>query len=83
MDIAGMMSGTVGDLSGWAGGNAQASMPVTNLGQHVDGGGHSAGYAAPAGVGGHGTKNFAAGIVIAALIGLWLMGALVLRTSAL
>ena len=87
LDIGHMMGGgfLTGDSSGWAGGVAQATVPVTNLAPHVDGGTHSAlsGTNAGAPPEAHRTLRFAVGIVVAALLLLWMSGSLLFRSSIL
>lgn len=67
--------------------SAQASTPVTNLSPHVDGGPSSARGAAGSNAAMSGDDkavcHIACGTVLAALILLWLMGALVFRTARL
>lgn len=78
------MDALVGDMSGWPGGTAQATKPVTDLSPHVDGGPQGAS-------GGNATANaqsvkvmhLMAAIVLIALAVLWLSGALVFRGARL
>ena len=88
MDIAGMLGGMPGDASGWQGGIAQPTASVTDLSAHVDGGSgrfgqmtvaHAAG--APAMATATSTAHFAAGIVVAAIVALWVLGLLVFKGS--
>ena len=87
LDIGHMMGGgfLTGDSSGWAQGVAQASVPITNLSPHVDGGTHSALSGTNAGAAPDSAKTLrvAAGIVIVALLLLWLSGGLMFKSSAL
>ena len=87
MDVAGLL-GMPGDASGWQGGIAQPTASVTDLSAHVDGGvgrfgqmttatHHSAAGMATA----TGTVHFAAGIVVAAIVALWVLGLLVFKGS--
>ena len=89
MDIAGMLGGMPGDASGWQGGIAQPTASVTDLSAHVDGGAGRFGQVAVV----HGaqsvaatatatsTAHFAAGIVVAAIVALWVLGLLVFKGS--
>ena len=89
MDIAGMLGGMPGDASGWQGGIAQPTASVTDLSAHVDGGAghfgqpmtvahgaHSAGAASAVS-----TTHYAAGMVVAAIVALWVLGLLVFKGS--
>ena len=89
MDIAGMLGGMPGDASGWQGGIAQPTATVNDLSAHVDGGAgrfgqqmsvahgaHSAGSASAVS-----TTHYAAGIVIVAIVALWMLGLLVFKGS--
>ena len=89
MDITGLLGGMPGDASGWQGGIAQPTPSVTDLSAHVDGGAGRFGQIAVA-HGAHsavgtstamGTAHFAAGIVIAAIVALWVLGLLVFKGS--
>lgn len=68
-------------------GGQTASMPVTNLSPHVDGGPSSARGAAGSNAGTSRADKMclhtACGIVLLALVLLWAMGALVFRTARL
>ena len=89
MDIAGMLGGMPGDASGWQGGIAQPTASVTDLSAHVDGGSGRFGQGQVALVhggsvataGALGTAHFAAGIVVAAIVALWVLGLLVFKGS--
>lgn len=78
-----------GDASGWQGGIAQPTASVTDLSAHVDGGAagrfgqmtvahgaHSAGS-----VNAVSTTHYAVGIVLAAIVALWVLGLLVFKGS--
>jgi beta-lactamase regulating signal transducer with metallopeptidase domain len=68
-------------------GNTQASQPVTNLSPHVDGGPASARGAAGSNAASSADDKMclhvACGIVLAAVLLLWVMGALVFSTARL
>ena len=87
MDITGLLGGMPGDASGWQGGIAQPTASVTDLSAHVDGGagrfGQMAVHAAHSGgsASAVSTTHFAAGIVIAAIVALWVLGLLVFKGS--
>lgn len=78
------MGRLIGDVSGWTGGTAQSTVPVTDLSVHVDGGN------APS-TGGNAVANeqavkvmhVMAAIVFASLALLWFSGALVFRSVRL
>lgn len=79
----GSLLGMPGDTAGWSGGIAQASVPVTDLSPHVDGG-QSQGTSAAANMNAGSsitTLHDAVGVVLAAIILLYLMGALVFKGS--
>lgn len=84
MDMGALLGSTMwpGDASGWPGGNAQASVPVTNLSPHVDGGAHSAGQA-NAHPSGSQTLRYSAVIVLSAIALLWLSGTLLFKSASL
>lgn len=77
-------SSGVGDLSSWAQGNSEPTATVTDLSAHVDGGPNSA-RGSNMMTTDHARMNLygAASIVAAAVLLLWLSGALVFRTHNL
>ena len=90
MDIGGLLSGMPGDASGWQGGIAQPTASITDLSAHVDGGVGRFGQMTTATHGATGasgmasatsTMHFAAGIVVAAIVALWVLGLLVFKGS--
>lgn len=89
MDIMSMLGGSPGDASGWQGGLAQPTQAITDLSAHVDGGevgrfGHpSASPVSGTGSvnGAKATSHYAAGIVLASIIALWVLGLLVFKGS--
>ena len=85
MDIGHMIGANnwPGDASGWKGGVAQASIPVTNLSPHVDGGLQGATGSAVAPASAVKTLHVATGIVVLAMVLLWLMGTLVFKSARL
>lgn len=73
---------SVGNASGWLNGFTTPTAPVTDLSPHVDGG------PVHANVGSNvnadtSVLHIAAGIVIVALVLLWVLGALVIKTANL
>lgn len=70
-----------GDSSGWKQGVAQASVPVTNLAPHVDGGANSAMSHADSDA--YGTAKYASALVLGALALLWFMGAFAFKSASL
>ena len=70
-----------GDSSGWTDGVAQASIPVTNLSPHVDGGPHSAAVTDLPDA--SSTLKFAAVIALSALVLLWFSGTLMFSGARL
>jgi hypothetical protein len=84
LDIGKAMGlGSVGDSSGWAMGVAQASIPVTNLAPHVDGGQHSASGNRVSSADAVRTMHWSAATVLGALALLWLMGGFVFKSARL
>ncbi len=76
------LSGIIGNRSGWPGGVAQATVPVTNLTPHVDGGGASAQTAnRAADPDSRQTLYWSAAIVFLAVALLWSGGTLVFKGS--